>query len=845
MKNINTSELSLRRAVILSTQPSSTEKNIAQAIKSSALEQADLISQAQGLVSEIVQDPNLQKEAIGLAVQGIELAYHVLSTHLLETSFQRKQFVDECDNHIVSFTLNKDKEKPDFYKEEVAIQTYWELIQNECRDFVSYFGIQSNPNVDNPKITRLSIMPFFRMSQALPQKSLIASIVDQHQHAIFLFLKTGLPNKEYYQLYKETPRFFLQVEGVFIKQNYLNRFRAPLFIINSLANLLWNLQHPVDPTTGSPLALLERINLCIKAELFINQILDNYEESIFYKIDNYDGSLKYYLLQVERLIKSLHSAFQYQSLNEINLEDVSFCMHRASRIMANKILELIYQKPDASETLIGQIMYLGEMIIQTPSLITKAFPKAKDPHLLGLNPVPSTLTDMLILFSHIKSKHRKQLYSRLRSEQKDVYLELARVLEHIDIQFLSPFEILLLKHQSKTKAYTTEKQSWIARHFLALLSLIMECFTVFQDTRVKDNEILQHCLSDYQQRDFIIRMAASGNQDKYYRWSLSLFLQNPKGISIKGIDELLGELNQMRLMTELLDKLGSIVLENRILLQQKNFQKTIVGALKKIRESFRTIENRLNRVEDEMNRDEMIQRSEKRILKPMFDDVEATIDSIQKSITQVNYVINNPGFNQQQQLEIQSKIHIIQQQFETIFQQQLRLPIDLPKLEHEDSSPFIDESPRTPLLINLTPKKSTNIALISLIQKCYDGLSTWSKEHPKGQSLTNLQLKIQQQPELKTEEIKRYFLEIVKITASPRSSYFFQANYGETRSAKILIASIMDPVFNRDLPIAALLFNNSTIDLKTLNESRIQHRIQELQQEHQWMKLAPTTSLRY
>ena len=55
----------------------------------------------------------------------------------------------------------------------------------------------------------------------------------------------------------------------------------------------------------------------------------------------------------------------------------------------------------------------------------------------------------------------------------------------------------------------------------------------------------------------------------------------------------------------------------------------------------------------------------------------------------------------------------------------------------------------------------------------------------------------------------------------------------------------MDPVFNRDLPIAALLFNNSTIDLKTLNESRIQHRIQELQQEHQWMKLAPTTSLRY
>lgn len=844
MKNINTSELSLRRAVILSTKNTDNPQNIASAIKTSAFEQMDLVSQAQGLMSRAAEDTTLQKEAIGLAVQGIQMAYHVLSTQLLETSFQRKQFVDECNNDVASFILNKDKEMPEFYNEEIAIQTYWELIQSECRGFVNYFGIQVNPNADNPKITRLSVLPFFRMSQSLPQKSLVASIVDQHQHAIYLFLKTGLPNREYYQHYHDSYRFILKLEGVFLKKNYLNRFRAPLFIINSLANLLWNLQHPVHPDTGTSLPLSEKINLCIKAELFVNQILDDYDHSVFFKIDKYNGTLKNYLLKVERLIKSLHSAFQHQNLHNINLEDVSFSMHRASRIMANKILELIYQKPNATEALIGQIMYLGEMVIQTPSLIETAFPIEETPRLIGLNPLPSTLTDVLILFSHVKAKHRQQLYTRLKQQPTDVYSELARVLEQIDIQFLAPFEKIVLARESKKAANTTTQQSWVARHFLALISLIMECFTIFQDTRSKEAQALRNNLSDAQQRDFIIHIAAGNNREKYYRWNFALFLQNPRGSSIKGIDELFNELNQMRSMTELLDKLGSIVLENRILLQQKVFQRTIVAALKKIREAFRDIANRLDRVEDAMNRDVMIQRNEKRILQPMFDDVEATIESIQKSIAQVNEIISNPNFNEQQQQEMQLKINYIEQQFQAIFQEGLMLPIDIPRVSRENIFD-IQNVPHGRQQTRALPGSSPNIALISLIQKCYEGLSSSSKNHPKGHSMINLQLKLQQQPELNPEQVKTYFLELIKLTASPRSTYFFQASYGQTRSAKILIQAILDPKINSDIPLAALLFSNPQINLRSLNETQVLKKIEELQRVNVWMPLAPSRAMSY
>ena len=838
VNNFNTPEISLRRAVALAPKNTSNPGNLAASIKSAAFEQLDLIAQAQGLINGLQSDTNLQKEAIGLAVQGIEIAYHVLSNHMLETSFQRKQFVDECENFIVTFTLNKDKEKEDYYDEEVAIQKYWELIQKENKGFTNYFGIQATPNTDNPKITRLSVMPFFRMSQSLPQKSLVASELDQHQYAIYLFLKTGLPNTDYHLYYHLSSRLWLKLESFWAKQNYLNRFRAPLFIINSLANLLWNLQHPIDAETGMPLTLIESVNLCVKGELFINNLLDEYQHSIFFKIDKHQQIIHDYLLKVERLIKSLHAAFQYESLHEINLSDVSSSMHRGCRIMANKMLELIYQRPSAAESLLGQIMYLGEMLIQTPMLIEKAFPNSENKGILGLNSTPCTLTDVLILFSHMKPRRRQDLYLRLKSETKDVYLELARVLQKLDQEFLVPFEILILKPSEKTAASTTDEQSGIARYFISLLCLLMECFTIFNDTRSKEAQTNPNLKSDNQQREFIIKMSASSNHDKYYRWSLSLFLQNHDGSSMQGLDQLLNELNQMRMMTELLDKLGSIVLENRILLQQKTFQQTIITTLKKIRGAYRDINNRLNRVEDAMNRDELIQRNEKRILQPMLDDVEATIESIQLSISQVSQVINNPAFTEEQRKEMQDKIDFIQNEFHNIFQEQLVIPVSLPVHDIPEHHSLGSSELRTPT-IKLTEQKSPTTALIHLVQKCYEGLSSWSKNHPKGRSLINLQIKLQNEDDLTADQIKQYFLDIIKLTASPRRSYFFQAAYGQTRSAKVLIQTILDEKFNNDLPIASILFNNPNIRLKTLTEAQVLQKINELQTQNHWDNLAP------
>jgi|LauGreDrversion4_2_1035121.scaffolds.fasta_scaffold06592_2 hypothetical protein len=838
VNNLNTPEISLRRAIALSSKSSGAD--FANNIKQSAFGQLDLISQAQGLVGGLQDNSDLQKQAIGLAVQGLEIAYHLISSQMQETAFQRKQFVDECSNYVATFTVNKDKEEEEFYKEEVAIQNYWELVQRECRSFESFFGIQAQVNPDNPKITRLSVMPYFRMSQSLPQKSLIASNLDQHQYAIFLFLKTGLPNAKYFQYYKDTYRVYLKLESFWTGRNYLNRFRAPLFIINSIANLLWNLQHPVDTNTGIPLTLAESINLCVKSELFLNNILDDYESSLLSQIDQPVNQIKSYLLQVELYIKSLRSAFEYEFLHEINIQDVSNSMHRAIRIMANKIFELIYKSSSASEDLMGQLMYLAELIMSNPSIMTKAFPEEFPHKVRHLNPVPCTLMDILILYCHHKPSRRQKVLTNLKLSKKDNLSELARVLSVIDTQYLTPFEHIALKPQHIKQATTTSTQIEVAKQFVPLLAMLMSCFTTFQDTRPQNMQEDILIVSDKKQREAILDDASSTNDDKYYQWSLSIFLKHKSGSSLSRLDSLLVDQNRMLGMTQLLDEMGTIILENRILLQLKEFQKMILGCLKKILQAYKELNTRLNHVEEAMNKDDMIQRNEKRILQPMLDDLEDTLDIIQKSISQVSVAISAPGFSEQQKKAMLEKTNGIQNLFEQTFHEKIRFDVALPLLaQTKETDSKASEESNARLQHPAIEEQTYKVApLIQLVQKCYEGLSYSSRYHAKGKSLINLMYTLNSKQKLNIDEVEYFLLELLHLTSSPRSTYFFQAAYGETRSANILIDHILQSEFNQKCPIAQILFNNPNIKTEHLSKAIVVQKIVNLKKAYQWEDVA-------
>ena len=57
---------------------------------------------------------------------------------------------------------------------------------------------------------------------------------------------------------------------------------------------------------------------------------------------------------------------------------------------------------------------------------------------------------------------------------------------------------------------------------------------------------------------------------------------------------------------------------------------------------------------------------------------------------------------------------------------------------------------------------------------------------------------------------------------------FFQASYGETRSAKVLINAMRNPNFNRLLPFKKIFFDDPNLDLSAISTVQIQQRFKTL-----------------
>lgn len=811
MNHVNTSEISLRRAVALGSKSADP----IQAICDAANSQLDILQQASGALSGL-DSKSLQAEAIGLAVQGLAVAYHVLSMKTLENKMKRQQFSRECENYLASFSLNLEKEPFDFFVEEQAIQAFLKLSNQEYRGLYNYLGIQEQVE---DKIHRYSILPYYRMSQALKQNNLAATRLDEHQQSIFLFLKTGLPNTLYHERFQKSWKISLQLEGFIYGENYLNLYRAPLFLINAIANLLWNLQHPVHSDTGISLPLSRCIEKCIQADLFINHLI---EHPTIKKIDP-EHILHDFFIKVCVYIENLKKTFEEKLTSEVNLNDVSSSMHHALRIMAEKLMELIYRDNLAAHRLIDKFMFLGQLILKEHNnLVRKVYAQLPSKHIPVLNEHPCTLTDFIILFLHDTPSTRNKRIRQLKKDKNEHMQILARTLDEIHQQFIMPFELIAINRIPKSSKKTWDQSDaflWIAKNFIAFMSMIMECYTIFDDTRPKHSAIYETSMTDKKQRELILREASSKENPSYYLWSLSIFLAHHSQAPLN-FDELLFEQSRMLLMTDLLDNLGNIIMENRIFLQHAQFQQILIDCLKKMLKAYQRFNGVLNDIEKAINNSETILRHEKRILQPMLDDLEATLDSIQASIQSVNQVIGHENFSSQQQQLLLAKTAAVQAQFLEIFNGQLILP-HIQLNESAEAPPVFDG-------------KSAALALGYLAKECYQHLSTYfNNQDTKGLFLQRITEAMNERQNIDEDTAKHYFFELVRITATPRKTWFFQAEYGQTRSAKILIQTVLDPVFNQTFPIAKILFPDLK-NLKELTEKQILDKIKALKIEHRW-----------
>lgn len=660
MNLIHSSEISLRSAVLNAKKTLKKGENLAEKIRTQALGQMELVQQAEGLFSGIKNSESIQSAAISIATKGIELAYQAIRDELTEARYKRKRFVEECETHLATFTISSAKELSEYSVEEHAIKRFYEMLQSKCPDIIEYFGIQVHQAEDSPEEHYYAVLPFYRMSFALQQNTVIANKIDAHRQAIFLFLKTGLPIQYYYDKFKNYHRLWLQLQGIFNSKNYLNHLKAPRFMISALANLLWNLQHPVNPQTGIPLSLIECVSICHQASMFMNELLNPSQFEFLPYLDSQAKHLSQNLCRTELLIKSLQNVFEYDRLHEVNLADISKHMHSALRIMSNKLLELIYQDEFASEKLVGQIMMMGELLMQNHDLYAyfhdfdeKATPRA-------CNKKARTLIDVITLFAHQTPGNRNLICQNLIKTGAETHIQFAYQLREFHESFLDKFEGIVIMNLKIPQLERKEIFNKTARHFIPLIILVMESFTVFRDTRPRktiehnsssdvDESIydLQNTAHDRKQRNEILNDAAGPESTRYYNWSLSKFLK-VKSSFHDSLDLLLSYQNQMRLETQALDVAAFQVAENRALLLKKKFKDDLIQKLQGLHLFYSQLTIQFNDVESKMHADLKLHRDQKRVLQPMLDELEATIQAIQKSISIVKSIVSNAKFEEQE-----------------------------------------------------------------------------------------------------------------------------------------------------------------------------------------------------
>ncbi|PJD95203.1 MAG: hypothetical protein CK426_04770 [Legionella sp.] len=819
-------------------------------LKETALKRINELVNGHGNAANISSELNLQNLAIGTAIQGLELSYFAVKGQLEQLKDKRLCFDKERLGGIATFIIPTHIEEKNLSTQEQIIKAFINAAHKK-NDLFHYLGIQVNTSVELEQAEFYSILPFYKMSEALAQPIASKKTIDKQRTTINLFFRSILPNtlKEIDITFQTENKFIEFFKSSYAQGNYLNDLRAPRFIMLALANLLWNLQHPMDPETGFPLSTARNIELCREVELFINALLNNNENTYLKELNYMGNTLLSFVRKVETHIKSLRVAFIEEHLYELNVSDLAHNAHQTLRTMDKSIFELIYknkdplagkERPDskAAEELAYSVSYLNQLLINAPDLLPLfTLSKEKMNEIPFINQDPITIIDVLIRFIHYTEEEKLKLYAMLNKEHSDHATEFLSTLQHLNKKYLSP--IIEVCHKELNSSLLQPKHRAIAqltaRRFIPLMTLVLEDYTVSVDRPNKESNESPVTSPLYSASEQIKKINTLANIGKgYYVWELSPFITLHKETE-EGLDQLPHHQYRFTEITQLLDAINEIVQNYRTFLQHKSFQNFLIRCLNKIKSEYSALEHYIARVDSFLSNDKTIGRSIQAILAPMNTDLTASLEHFSSSFSHFEQIISAPDFTEQQKNILSMKIEAIHQQFNTLFEEDSGIlelsPANSPSPPGITLAPLKpkENKPSSPS-VYVDPKRI--IELRKLITSCRHALSLGSYYGNKGRLLTRLLTLIDNKVTLTFQEELLIITELGKITLSYRPTCFFQAAYAETRSGKIFIAALNNAAINKILPLSSLVFNQHHGSTLTPKECIKQLKI--LKETNEW-----------
>jgi hypothetical protein len=863
-------ELALRSAVNTNSRDISS---------TSATSQADAIK---GVATQMAQSQSSMSSgsqatsAITAAVAVLTVAYGAISSHMSTLKDKRLSYDKMRAAGVADFFLPKNKEESELTTEEKVIQGFIQLAKT-YPSLEKYLGIHSSVLSEGEQGIYYSVLPFYRMSEALGQSNSSSGPLDVQRAAIRLYFASSFPDAiaEIDTRFQRDNRLAAFFKSLYQGCNYLNDRRAPRFIMMCLANLLWNLEHPVEVESGFPMARskLVEINQC--AVMFINQLLDKTSPPYLLAISNGENELVSVVLKMEMYIKRLKFAYGEEQLHGLNIDDITNSAHHALRIMDTRMLQLIFkrfnevtQKEEPDDKAAG---CMADMISAITTLLQM------NPNLLRLLPVPLSLEsdsrinkppmttiDILIIFCHLSGKERKQVIADLSISPIGSVQLFAKELNTLHRKFIKPINDVSKKELGAS--WHTSKYGEVgkltARRLIPFMTLLIEDYNLEVDTqdtysRAKNwqhGSLDKRLLSGKSQVHDINLSAQKG--DGFYKWALSPFTGGATEL-----DELPKCQYRLTQVTKLMDSVSDLVKNYRSFLLKRSFQKFLMKCLEKVKAEMAELEGFITGAGDKLSlyeatntesasdsgavthKDSMgrvvLSRSLVGILNPMTQELNANLIAFDLAMTSFEHVVSAPDFIDQQHELLTSKVSGIASQFLSLFGEDSGLlslieqnsSIETPSSKSMVASPRL---PTSPLSENYV-KDSTKNTLKHLIKNCHNALSWQSKTGHKGLLLSELSSMVDDRKHFTEKDIAHVVKELTRITASARDNWFFTASYGQTKSAKIVCQAIKNQDINREIPLASILFDQPDINIASLTDAMIQKQLNKLRlADHRW-----------
>lgn len=730
-----------------------------------------------------------------------------------------------------------------------------------------------------------SVLPYYKMAGKGTPDKVHPSSLDAARTNISLMLSvdgvTPLKKTEDRILHNRGPlnKLGAPFERLYQGSNYLNDIRAPRLILMSVANLLWNLQHP-NNQEGMPLSLEDSIRLCENASRFLNR-LGSPEYSPF--VDKLPDAREF-IARAQASLTLLKKGYEHEQETSVKLVDVTDAAHSGIRSLYQNLFGLVYLAKDAhtkkklpdemaERTVANHLATIDTFITLDPGLL-KNLNSALDlskttflrriPAAAGMNiPIKTTL-DILILLCHLSKDDFIKLANKCdaqpgHGQNHRLFIEEMRTFHN---HFVRPvqkkFEDLKLPGE---KEFTSVQRA--ARRLVPFLSSVNGDLKHFKTDEVaeshdpaavKRSNSMKRIHKDL---DSQLEISASDKPaDAYYRWDILTVdgkLQKSEARDI--LSELPKYGYRMSQMTKLIDSIEYMTENYATCLTDETYVKFMVECLRQFKSETKMLNDRIDKMTQTFSDPRQSRDASTSILvnvlEPMSAEFKKQAHAIDAASSRISMLLQRDTFISEQETVVKQRFSEIGEQYKALFGTSPLLEGVQAKLlgaasptRASDAQPESAlkrrpamtrghgsaQEPAGPAASMVVSDGNEREELLKLIDTCFNAMSYQSRHGEKGDLLKLLQTKVEGTDPLTKDDVAAMVKHLISVTARYRETYFFQASYGETRSAKALIAAVRDPVVNKALGLSEVLFGDASADVKGMKDDVLVARLVKLRE---------------